>query len=149
MSLYNPGALSSIICHSHGGGAVVFNVIVWLCWCLSSASSYDPGAPTIHPMSSCSSAWRWVLCCLSFVTAMEGGLCGVVESFLHVSVMWHAHGGYWMLTGQVSPFWGLSASLSALLAHVGSLTSCLNRKERVLAAMGMHCAFFIIAGRHQ
>jgi hypothetical protein len=29
---------------------------------LSSLSSYGPGAPTIHPTSSCSSAWGWVLC---------------------------------------------------------------------------------------
>jgi hypothetical protein len=28
----------------------------------SSSSSYGPGAPTIHPTSSCSSAWGWVLC---------------------------------------------------------------------------------------
>jgi hypothetical protein len=29
---------------------------------LSSSLSYGPGAPTIHPMSSFSSAWGWVLC---------------------------------------------------------------------------------------
>jgi hypothetical protein len=131
-----------------GVGAVAFNTVVWPCWCWSSASSYNPGAPTIHPTSSCSSAWRWVLSRSSFVAAMEGGLW-VVESFLRVSVTWRTHRGCWVLTGRVSPFWGLSASLSALLARVDSLTSRLNREEGVLMAVGVHCAFFIIAGCHQ
>jgi hypothetical protein len=87
------GAPSSIVHRSYGGGAVVFNVIVWPCWCWGSVSSYDPGAPTIHPMSSCLSAWQWVLCCLLSVAAVEGGPYGVVELFLHVSVTWCAHGG--------------------------------------------------------
>jgi hypothetical protein len=29
---------------------------------LSLSLSYGPGAPAIHPMSSCSSVWGWVLC---------------------------------------------------------------------------------------
>jgi hypothetical protein len=42
-------------------------------WCLAS-TSYDPDAPAIHPISSCSLAWQWVLCCLLFVTAMGGAV---------------------------------------------------------------------------
>jgi hypothetical protein len=51
--------------------------------------SYGPGAPTIHPTSSCSSAWGWVLCCslsssplLSFVV-----ICCHLLSFVVV----HCH----------------------------------------------------------
>jgi hypothetical protein len=66
-----------------------------------------------------------------------------------VSVTWRAYGGCWVLTGQVSPFWGLSVSLCTLLAHVDSLTSCLNGEEGVLVAVGVRCVFFIVAGHHQ
>jgi hypothetical protein len=174
-----------------------FPPVIWPCWCWSSASlSYNSGAPAIHPTSSCSSAWRWVLHCPSFLQLWRGP-CGDLELFLvvvgplclflivigarchplalpnlqagacsggngwwvgtvtlgggveHVSVTWHAYGGCWVLTRWVSPFWGLSVSLCALLAHVDSLTSHLNGEEEVLVAMGVHCAFFIIAGHHQ
>jgi hypothetical protein len=66
-----------------------------------------------------------------------------------VSVTWRAYGGCWVLTGQEFPFWGLSASLCALLAHVDSLTSRLNGEEGVLVAVGVRCAFFVVAGHHQ
>jgi hypothetical protein len=65
----------------------------------------------------------WVLYHPSFIAAVKGGPCGIMEPFLHISVTWRTHGGYWVLTGQVSPFWGLLASLGTLLAHVDSLTS--------------------------
>jgi hypothetical protein len=173
-----------------------FPPIVWPCWCWSLvSSSYDSGAPTIHPMSSCSSAWQWVLHHPSFIAAMEGAMwgpeavpccCGALVLVPHchrcplsstrptqpasrclqwlewvvgrrchvggverISVTWRAYGGCWVLTGWVSPFWGLSASLCALLAHVDSLTSYLNGEEGVLVAMGVRCAFFVVAGRHQ
>jgi hypothetical protein len=52
-----------------GVGAAVLGVVIWPCWwwCHSALSSlsYGPGAPVIHPTSSGSSAWLWVLCCLS------------------------------------------------------------------------------------
>ena len=46
-----------------------------------------------------------------------------------LAVTWRAYGGCWVLTGRVSPFWGLPASLCVLLARVNSLTSRLNGEE--------------------
>ncbi|KAF8238241.1 hypothetical protein L208DRAFT_1387948 [Tricholoma matsutake] len=59
--------------------------------------------------------------------------------------------GWWVLTRQVSPFWGLLPSLGTLLACVDSLTSCLNREEGdwVGVGVGVGCAFFVMAGRPQ
>jgi hypothetical protein len=45
---------SFIICHPLGH--------------LSLSSSYGPGAPAVHPTSSCLSAWGWVLCRLSLLS---------------------------------------------------------------------------------
>jgi hypothetical protein len=70
------------------------------------------------------------------VVGMGGGLA--LSCWGGVSVTWHAYGGCWMLTWWVSPFWGLSVSLCALLAHVDSLTSRLNGEEGVLVAVGVH-----------
>jgi hypothetical protein len=42
---------------------------------------------------------------------------------LSASVMWCTYGGCSVLTRWVSPFWGLPASLCALLTRVDSLTS--------------------------
>jgi hypothetical protein len=50
----------------------------------------------------------------------------VWAGFGRVSVTWRAYGGCYVLTGQVAPFWGLPASLCALLACVNNLTSRLN-----------------------
>jgi hypothetical protein len=108
-SLQAGARFTPVICSSHnppyeqllisvGVGAMTFNVIIWPCWCWSSASSYNPGAPTIHPMSSCSLAWQWVPCCPLFITAMKGGPCGIVELFLCISMMWCAYRGCWVLT---------------------------------------------------
>jgi hypothetical protein len=84
------------------------------------------------------------------VVGMGGGSAlscwGLVE---HVSVTWCAYGAAGVLTGRVSPLWDLSVSLCALLACVNSLTSRLNREEGVLVALGVRCAFFVVAGHHQ
>ncbi|KAF8239493.1 hypothetical protein L208DRAFT_1385943, partial [Tricholoma matsutake] len=45
--------------------------------------------------------------------------------------MWPEYRGWWVLTRQVSPFWGLLASLCTLLACVNSLTSHLNGEEGI------------------
>jgi hypothetical protein len=83
-----PRRFPPIVCSPHnppyeqllvgvGVGAMAFGVVVWPCWCWSSVSlSYNSGAPAIHPTSSCSSAWRWVLCRPSFVAAVEGAVWG-------------------------------------------------------------------------
>ena len=69
--------------------------------------------------------------------------------FVRVSVTWRAYGGCWVLTGRVSPFWGLPASLCAFLARVDSLTSHLNGEEGDWVAVRVRCAFFVVARRHQ
>jgi hypothetical protein len=137
------GAPSSIIRCSHRGGRVGTWSHSSLLWGPCACSSLSSVPAIIHlPYPTC----KQVLA----VVGMGGGSVpscwGGVEC---VSVTWHAYRGCWVLTGRVSPFWGLSASLCTLLAHVNSLTSCLNREEGVLVAVGVHCAFFVIAGHHQ
>jgi hypothetical protein len=43
---------SFIVCHPLGRSLLLLLLLL----------SYGPGAPAIHPTSSCSSAWGWVLC---------------------------------------------------------------------------------------
>jgi len=71
-----------------------------------------------------------------------GILFGGVE---HVSVMWCTYKDCCVLTGWVSPFWGLPASLCTFLACLDSLTSRLNREEGVWVSMVVHC-MFVMAG---
>jgi hypothetical protein len=60
----------------------------------------------------------------------------VWRGFERISVTWRAYGGCWVLTWQVSPFWGLPVSPCTLLASVDSLTSRLNGEEGVGWGLG-------------
>jgi len=64
-----------------------------------------------------------------------------------ISVTWCVYEDCCVLTGQVSPFCGLSVSLCTFLACLDSLTSCLNGEEGVWVSVGVHCMFFM-AGSH-
>jgi hypothetical protein len=92
----------------------------WVLWCLFlvviSARRYSFTLPNLQA-GACSGGHGWWS-----AFSIHGG-------FVCVSVTWHAYGGCWVLTGQVSPFWGLLASLCAVLACVDSLTSHLNGEE--------------------
>jgi hypothetical protein len=72
----------------------------------------------------------------------------VSAGFGCVSVTWRAYGGCYVLTRRVAPFWGLPASLCALLACVNNLTSRLNREEGDWLAACVRSAFFVVAGRY-
>jgi len=169
-SLTSPGPLTPlphhflVVCSPHnqpyeqlligvGVGAVALGVVVWPWWWWWWLS-YGPGAPAIHPTSSCSSALCWCQCwhwrCRWVVVVgpwvlvppchrrCHGILFGGVE---HISVMWRMYEDCCVLTGRVSPFWGLPASLCAFLAHLDSLTSCLNREEGVWVSVGCVACF--------
>ena len=74
--------------------------------------------------------------------------CGILFGGVErVSVMWHAYEDCCVLTGWVSPFWGLLASLCAFLARLDSLTSRVNGEEGVWVSVGVRCMFFV-AGSH-
>ena len=77
---------------------------------------------------------------LVLVPSCRGILFGGVE---HVSVMWRAYEDCCVLTGRVSPFCGLPASLCVFLACLDSLTSHVNGEEGVWVSMGVHCVFFV------
>jgi hypothetical protein len=109
------GALSSIVRCSCGGGHVGSQSRSSLLWGPGARSSLSSVPAVIHlPYPTC----KQVLA----VVGMGGGSAlsrwGLVE---HVSVTWCAYRGCWVLTGRVSPFWDLLASLCTLLPRVNSL----------------------------
>jgi hypothetical protein len=123
-------------------GSVTWRVYggCWVLWCLFlvvvSARRYSFTLPNLQA-GACSSGHGWWS-----AFSVHGG-------FVRISVTWRVYGGCWVLTGQVSPFWGLPASLCVVLACVDSLTSHLNGEEGDWVAMCVCCAFFVVAHRHQ
>jgi hypothetical protein len=113
-----------------------FRVLLWpwwvLTWLLSSSSfaghrccpPFSTHCHCPHLRSTQDPSHKQLLIGLdmggvSFIIVVHGWGCGAilvaVGPWCSVSVTWLTYGGCWMLTGRVSPFWGLLASLCTLL----------------------------------
>ena len=144
-SIFHPSSTPRAVAHGAGGGWCVWRChsgVVLGFWGRSLALL----VPTVihSPYPPCKQMLAAV--------GMGGGSAlswdPVSAGFGHVSVTWRAYGGCYVLTRWVAPFWGLPASLCALLACVNNLASRLNGEEGDWLAACVHSTFFVVAGRY-